>query len=249
MSMQRSGACQKASNRVSSLVLPVNALIKDHKFVHSVKIWFDDLWENAATIVDGPLIAGAKPIWTANSNRTRQSSIGLLSAIRAQPKLAKKIRATVLFYPYFEGIPESYSAYQREGAKRYTEAQRRINDDPYPYFQDHTGWEPIPDRMYFDFIGGRNTKKANFAGLWKTRSKQSMIIPTPSKEMPNNKIFLLDRALSLEGYRLSRGDIKDMKSAIHAYMTKGKRWVSADDDENYFELPFYEFWTDVLAPY
>lgn len=201
--------------------------------------------------MDPDLIREAEPLFVRNRQATRQPTSGLVDKLRSNPRLIKTIKAKVIFY--IAEAPSRFATrtYDLEAAASYSEADRRANAGDYPFYEDESdSWVVKPKTIFLDFTVPDRGSRPSFGGIWQVRSG-NFSIPVKNAAVPGHRIILLDRLLDIEGLRISRTDEQIFERAIKSFMDKnGKPWKAPDarNNFNYFEIPFLQFWNDVVLP-
>jgi PLD-like domain len=242
----------KYDENLTSGSIEANVLIRDPKIIRDVSAWFDEYWDSKlATLVNPDLIKEAEPLFVRNRMATRQATSGLVDKLRSTPKLIGKIKAKVIFYIAEPPSRFAKKTYDLEAAASYSEADRRANAGDYPFYEDESdSWIVKPKTIFLDFTVSRSGSRPSFGGIWQVRSR-NFSIPVQSATMPGHRIILLDRLLDIAGHRISRTDEQIFERAIKSFMDKrGKPWKfpGASSNYNYFEIPFSQFWSEMVSP-
>lgn len=229
-------------NRFSGNV-EANALIIERSFVDAVHRWFDEHWKISSTrSVTPTLIAESKPIWLKNSSVHRQFVNGLLSQMRQDPEMVRKVRARVVYYHMNSGSASAQSTFNLHGRAQYSDAEWRFLNGDLPFYEDHAGWDVKPGDVFLDFQCSKPKARAIFDGIWRVRKNPYIYVGNSKK----HRVILLEKLTDIDGLRVSRSDQKEMERAIDRYMkTDPSRW-EADRHGDFLDMSFADFWREVI---
>lgn len=232
-----------SSGTQSSGNIEANALIRDKAFVRSALAWFDQQWAlPSACEVTNELVTEATPIWERNSKVRRQTAKGLLAHVQKQPHTVSKIRARVLFFDSDPTSKEANVTFEREGQPQYSDDELRLIGDAFPFYEDTTGWEIEPGEVLIEFQTNRS-RSATFCGIWRVRKDPFL------EFSPKRRLVLLDRLSDLGGLRISTRDSRHMQKAINRHLKTQPNLWKGDANGDVLNLPFSDFWRDVMSPY